>query len=131
MARTRKTKKTKKTKRKAQPPKPRTLKFRRHEQLDLISDVRPENEKQIARVALDYRAVRQERVFALESEKQQKAKLLQLIKDANLTPMAGGKIRFHADGLLITVTPRDELVHVKDEHEDADEETDSESSDEQ
>lgn len=86
------------------------------EQLDLI-DVAPENAKKILGVAKRYRAAQTQRLAALESEVAEKQKLLELIKEANLQRLEGGKIQFRCDGLIITVTPRDELVKVKDENE--------------
>ena len=31
------------------------------------------------------------------------------------SPLEGGKIQFHVDGMMITVVPRDELIRIKDE----------------
>lgn len=85
------------------------------EQLDLI-DVSPENSKKIVGVARRYKAAQAERTAALEREVGEKEKLLAMVKEAKLQPV-DGVIRFRVDGLLITVTPRDELVKVKDENE--------------
>ena len=83
------------------------------EQLDLI-DVAPENIKKIISVAKRYRTAQTRRIEALGQEVTEKQNLLTLIKQANLKQV-DGKIRFRADGLIITVTPRDELVKIKDE----------------
>jgi hypothetical protein len=85
------------------------------EQLDLI-DVAPESAKKIVGVARRYKAAQVQRIEILEQEVNEKQKLLALVKEAKLTPV-DGKIKFRCDGLIITVTPRDELVKVKDESE--------------
>lgn len=82
------------------------------EQLDLI-DVQPENQKKIKTVAKRYRAAQKARISALEKEIEEKELLLGLIREANLK-MIDGKIKFSIDGMTITVTPRDELVKVKE-----------------
>jgi len=86
------------------------------EQLDLI-DVSPANSKQIIGVARRYQAAQSERIEALVREKAEKQKILDLVKGANLQQLADGKIRFKVDGMTITVTPRDELVQIKDNSE--------------
>lgn len=86
------------------------------EQLDLI-DTTPENSKEIIRHAKKYKAAMQERVAALVIEKEEKTKLLSLIKESGMKPV-DGKISFHCNGYKITVTPRDELVKVKEDGED-------------
>lgn len=87
------------------------------EQLDLL-DVSPENLKQIIPVAKQYRKAVKRRMVALEEETKLKGQILDLVKDAKLSRLADGSIKFKCDGMLITVTPRDELVKVK-EAEDA------------
>lgn len=86
------------------------------EQLELI-DVQPENSKQIINCARAYKAAQTERIAALNDEKKQKEKLLALIEKAHLQRLEDGKIKFKLDGFIITVTPRDELIQVKDENE--------------
>ena len=103
---------------------PRRLGRPKAEQLDLIPDARPANEKEIARVANDYRMALREQCAALSVAKERKEELLALVKEAKLTPTDDGKIQFHAGGLLIMVTPRDELVRVKDETGDEDDDAD-------
>ena len=85
------------------------------EQLDLI-EVAPENAKKITGVAKRYRAAQARRIQALDQECNEKQALLALIKEANLKQV-DGKIKFRVDGLIITVTPRDELIKIKDESE--------------
>ena len=85
-------------------------------QLDLI-DVAPENSKEIIALARAYKSAQGRRIDALEEEVATKVKLLALIKEANLQRLDDGKIRLHLDGYTITVTPRDELVKVKEDSE--------------
>lgn len=84
------------------------------EQMDLI-DVGPENLKQIKPIAKKYRQAVKERMAAGETEKDLKEQLLAMVKDANLKRLDDGTIRFKVDGMLITVTPRDELIRVKED----------------
>jgi len=86
------------------------------EQLDLI-DVAPENAKKIIAVARRYKEAQGQRIEALEREKTEKQKILDLVKEANLKRLDDGTITFKVDGMVIKVTPRDELVQVKDEAE--------------
>lgn len=86
------------------------------EQLVLI-DVGPENAKAIAKEARKYKSAQSTRIEALEQEMAAKIKLLALIKTSGIKPMEDGKIRCHCDGFTITVTPRDELVKVKEDAE--------------
>lgn len=89
------------------------------DQLELI-ETEPENKKEILRVARKYRRTQQERISALAVEIREKAKLLAVVRAAEIVPETDGSYRFNVDGLTITVTPRDELVKVKfpDEEED-------------
>lgn len=92
------------------------------EQLDLIK-VGPENSKAIAKVVRKYKAAQSERMAWLADEKKHKSAVLGLVKDAGLKPIGSdGVIRFSADGAIITITPRDELIQVKfDGEEESDE----------
>jgi len=83
------------------------------EQMDLI-DVHPRNQKRIIAVARTYRQAQAERQEALKAEIEQKEKLLNLIHQAKLKPLDDGKIKFSVDTLTITVTPRDELIQVRE-----------------
>lgn len=84
------------------------------EQLDLI-DVAPKNAKAIIAAARIYKKLSAARQNALVNEVKQKTEILRLVRAANITPLDGGKIKFKYDGVTISVTPRDELVQVKEE----------------
>jgi hypothetical protein len=86
------------------------------EQKPLI-DVLPDNQKTIKTLARKYKAAMQERQACLKEEVDLKHKLLEEVKKANLQPV-DGKISLRIDDLQITVTPRDELVRVKDAGDD-------------
>ncbi len=83
------------------------------EQMDLI-DVRPKNEKAILAKAKEYKQFSAKRQEILAEEVAAKKELLKLIHDSGVKPLEDGKIRFTCDGFTITVTPRDELVRVKE-----------------
>ncbi len=97
-----------------QPPKSKDSSQTTGEQLDLL-DVQPKHLKKIIAHARNYRAAVQRRMAALEEEVAEKQALLELIKAENLQRLENGQIRFKLDGMLITVTPRDELIRVKEE----------------
>lgn len=86
------------------------------EQMALI-DVGPENLAAITPVAKRYQAAQQRRAKALKEETAAKEEILALIKDAGLNRLEDGSIRFRCDGMLISVTPRDELVRVKEDND--------------
>jgi hypothetical protein len=82
-------------------------------QLDLI-EVGPENLKKIIPIAREYKELVSARVEILKKEVEAKQELLELVEQANLSRTKDGKIRFVADGYTITITPRDNLVQVKE-----------------
>jgi len=84
------------------------------EQMDLI-DVQPENAKKIVSAAKLYKKLVASRIASLDKEVAQKNVILKLIKEAELQRLPSGKIKFKSDGMIITVTPRDELISVKEE----------------
>jgi len=96
-------------------------KKKEQEQLDLI-DVKPENAKHIVNAARLYKQYQAARLAALKQEIDQKQTILALVKKAKLQPLEGGVIRFKVDGVTISVTPRDELVKVKEDTDAAEEE---------
>ena len=81
--------------------------------MDLI-DVSPKNAKPIIQAARLYKKYQAARQAALVKEIEQKQVILELVKKAELQTLAGGKIKFEHDGVTVSVTPRDELVSVKD-----------------
>ena len=83
------------------------------EQLDLI-DVAPENAKPIVEAARLYKEAQSARLNALKEELKQRDEVLKLIKAAKLQPLEGGKIKFTYGGFTISVTPRNELITVKE-----------------
>ena len=86
------------------------------EQLDLI-DFHPKNSEAIVATARLYKKFQVARMAAGDKEVEQKQKILELVKAENLQTLAGDKVRFELDGVLITITPRDELITVKDKSE--------------
>jgi hypothetical protein len=86
------------------------------EQLELI-DVLPENAKPIIAAARLYKKFQAARMAALDKETKQKQVVLNLIHEAKLQPLEGGKIKFEHDGVIISVTPRDELIKIKEKEE--------------
>jgi hypothetical protein len=82
-------------------------------QLQLI-DVEPKNVKKILEIAEEYEEAKRARLKWLDKEKELKQKVLDEVKKADLQTLEGGVIRFKADGKLITITPRDELIKVKE-----------------
>jgi len=83
-------------------------------QLDLI-DVSPENAKPIIALARRYKKASAARQAALAEEVKLKGQLIDLVKAAKLQPLKGGVIKFKHNGVTVSITPRDELVKVKDE----------------
>lgn len=81
-----------------------------------LIDTGPKEPKKIIAAAKRYKAAQRERLAALEEEVAAKKHLLDLVKAENLQPV-DGKIQFEADGMIITVTPRDELIRVKENEE--------------
>lgn len=84
------------------------------EQLDLI-DVTPDELKGLKPIAEKYRSVVRRRINLQNEEKELKDQILSAIKTAHLQRLSDGKIRFRLDHMIITVTPRDELVQVEEE----------------
>ena len=86
------------------------------EQLELI-DVKPENMQEILPAAQTYQKAKLARMKATDKETKAKKELLQLVKEAKLKPLDDGVIRFRCEHLFISITPRDELIKVKEEEE--------------
>ena len=86
---------------------------RKQKQLQLIETL-PENIQEIVDVALEYRECKLGRVNILKKEVELKTKIKEMVHKAGLQPLKDGVIRFRHDGVLISITPRDELIKVKD-----------------
>lgn len=84
------------------------------DQLALI-DVDPENAQSIIEAANKYKASQSKRLKALEAEVADKQTLLSLIKDAKVQRLEDGRTKFRVGGMVITVTPRDELIRISEQ----------------
>ena len=84
------------------------------EQMDLI-DVTPKKAKPIIAAARILKRLQVARASAQDKENEQKAKLLNLVEEANIQRLPDGKIKFHYDGVTLTITPKQESVSVKEE----------------
>jgi len=112
-----KKKAVKKSEKKSEEKKPEEKKS--GDQIPLI-DVAPENCKELIAAAKLYKEYQQDRMSAAAQEADQKALIIELMHKSELQPLAGGKLKFEHDGFKITVTPRDELVQVKQTDESVD-----------
>jgi hypothetical protein len=86
---------------------------RKQKQLQLIETL-PENIQEIVDVALDYKECVVTRQGILKKEVELKAKIKDMVKKAKIQPLKDGVIRFRHDGVLISITPRDEVIRVKE-----------------
>lgn len=86
------------------------------EQMPLI-DVTPENIKTILPAAKEYQKAKTSRMKATDKEVAAKNKLLGLVKNAKIKPLDDGTIRFRCENFTISITPRDELIKVKETDE--------------
>ena len=82
------------------------------EQQELF-EVEPQNAKVIARHARAYKRSQSARSEALAEEVKHRRKLLEAVKEAGVVANQDGSLRFRANGAIISVQPRDELVRVK------------------
>ena len=85
----------------------------KQKQLELIQTL-PDNIQEIVDVALEYQECKIGRQNILKKEVELKDKLKTMVKEAKLQPLKDGVIRFKHDGVLIQITPRDELIKVKE-----------------
>ena len=84
------------------------------EQMQLI-EVHPKKAKPIMAAARILKRLQVARASSQEKENKQKAILLNLIEEANIQRLPDGKIKFHYDGITLTVTPKQESISVKEE----------------
>ena len=88
--------------------------YQEGEQMPLI-DVEPENAKEIIKHAKLYKSAQKRRMSALQEEIAEKKLLLELVRNSGVGKLDDGKIKFKTGTFTVIVTPRDELVKVKDE----------------
>ena len=86
------------------------------EQGSLI-DVQPQNAKEILKAAQEFKKASLKKTKAKEAEDACKATLLDLVKEAGLQPLENGVIQLRIAGTVITVTPKEDGVKVKEEGE--------------
>lgn len=84
------------------------------EQMQLI-EVHPKKAKPIIAVAKILKKLQIARSSSQEKENAQKAKLLNLVEEAHIQRLPDGKIKFHYDGVTLTITPKLESVSVKED----------------
>lgn len=84
------------------------------EQLQLLEVSHPQA-KPIMASARRYKKLVRERTEALKEEIKEKEKLRALVKEANLKADEDGVVEFRCGKIVVSVTPRDELVKVKDD----------------
>lgn len=82
-----------------------------------LFEIHGKKAKEIIEAAQLYKKYQDARISAGVKEAEQKKLILDLVKKSNLQVLAGGKIKCVVDGLSITITPRDELVQVKERTE--------------
>ena len=85
---------------------------RKQKQLQLIETL-PENIQEIVDVAVEYQECKQGRLHILKKEVELKTKIKEMVHAADLQPLKDGVIRFRHDGVIISITPRDEVIKVK------------------
>ena len=90
------------------------------EQLDLI-EVDTAHAKEFRRLATRYKNAQKQRMQFGFEEVKYKDQLRALAKECNIQADADGKMKFRADGCVITITPQEAKVGVKWDEE-ADEE---------
>jgi hypothetical protein len=86
---------------------------RKQKQLELIQTL-PDNVQEIVDVALEYKDCVTTRTGILKKEVELKNQIKEMVHKAGLQPLKDGVIRFRHNGVLISVTPRDELIKVKE-----------------
>lgn len=84
------------------------------EQLSLI-DVGPENIEEITPHIRQYKEAMSTRLKALKVEVKEKNIILELVKKAHLKRLEDGNIRFTCADMLIEITPRDEVIRIKNQ----------------
>ena len=91
-------------------------KYSKNEQMDLI-DITPEQLKKIAPKIRRYKACVTERIALNAEEKKLKELIKQFAHESGIQRLEDGSIKFGCDGLIVSVTPQDEKVSVKESKE--------------
>jgi len=92
---------------------PMAKRGRKQKQLELIETL-PENIQEIVDVAIEYRESVVERQAMLRKEVELKTKVKDMAIKAGLKRLPDGVIRFKYDGVLVSITPQDDKIKVKD-----------------
>ena len=91
-------------------------KYSKNEQMDLI-DITPEQLKKIAPKIRRYKACVTERVALNAEEKKLKDLIKQFAHSSQMKRLPDGSIKFRCDDMIVSVTPQDEKVSVKENKE--------------
>ena len=83
------------------------------EQLELI-ETGPGNAEEIIKAARLYKQAQNTRLSALKEELKYKGEVKRLVKKADMQPIKDGIIKFEHSGLVFCLTPRDELITIKE-----------------
>lgn len=83
------------------------------EQMELM-ETGPENRQAIVDAVREYKKHQSVRLAELKKETEWKEKVKQLIKESDLKPLKDGKIKFNFGKVTVEVTPRDELITIKE-----------------
>ena len=84
------------------------------EQMDLM-DTGPENRQAIVDAVREYKKHQSDRIASLKKELKWKDKVKKLILESDLKPLKDGRIKFTFSKVTVEVTPRDELITIKEE----------------
>lgn len=79
-----------------------------------LMDVGPENKKEIVEAVQIYKRHQHDRIVSLKKECEWKEKIKALVKESDLLPQKDGTIKFNYDKVIIEITPRDELITIKE-----------------
>ena len=87
---------------------------KKEKQLALL-DVGPENLAEIIPHIKAYEEAKAERLAFLKTEVQEKKTILALVNEAGLSRLPNGDIRFTCDGSIVTISPTDDKISVKED----------------
>lgn len=80
-----------------------------------LIEVGPENGEAIIAAVRVYKEHQTARLALLKKEIKSRNRVKALVKEANLTPLKDGTIKFTLDKVTICVKPRDELITITEE----------------